>query len=156
MTKREIIEYMDNHARRCWRLLERIPEDRWDWRPIDSLMTLGDVANHMAFLLDIESQMFVKGLTSDEYTKKLEAMKRKTKAELLDKARESHNRVMKFYAKMSEEDFETETFVTPSGHTMSYKGGILAELEHLAHHRTQLYLYLRILGVDVGACDVWE
>jgi uncharacterized damage-inducible protein DinB len=63
---------------------------------------------------------------------------------------------MKFYAKMTEEDFETETFVTPSGNTMTFKGGVLAELEHLAHHRTQLYMYLRILGVDVGACDVWE
>jgi len=155
MTKRELVEYMDNRVRRCWRLLDKIPEDKWDWRPAEKMMTLGEVANHVATMLDIETAIFEGKLTQEGYAERVKAMEKNNKQDLIAASRECHTRAMKFYQAMSEEDFETETFTTPAGTTMTYKGGVLAELEHYTHHRSQLYLYLGLLGVELEPCDIW-
>jgi len=156
MTKRELVEYLDNRVRKCRYLLEKIPEDKWNWKPADNLMMLGDLSNHLATLLDVESAIFESRLTSETYAAKVEAMRKDNRADLLYMARECHIRAMKFYAAMSEEDFETEAFTTPAGTTMSFKGGLLAELEHFTHHRSQLWTYLCQLGVPVDPCDLWN
>jgi len=119
------------------------------------MMSLGELANHVATMLDIESGMFKDGLTKESYAEKFSKLQTNDKAGLLVLARECQARTMKFYATMSEEDFETEAFVTPAGTTMSYKGGVLAELEHFAHHRSQLYTYLLMLNVQLEPCDMW-
>jgi uncharacterized damage-inducible protein DinB len=155
MTKRELLEYVDNRVRNCLYLLEKMPEDKWHWQPAEHMMSLGELANHVATMLDIESGMFSGGLNKQSYDKRLGELRKSDKSALLALARECHARAMKFYAGMSEEDFETETFVTPAGTTMSYKGGVLAELEHFAHHRSQLYTYLQLLNVKIDPCDMW-
>jgi len=155
MTKRELLEYMDNRVRNCAYLMEKIPADKWNWKPADHIMSLGELANHVATMLDIESGMFKNGLTKESYAEKFSKLQTNDKAGLLVLARECHARTMKFYAAMSEEDFETEAFVTPAGTTMSFKGGVLAELEHFAHHRSQLYTYLLMLNVQLEPCDMW-
>ena len=156
MTKRELMEYLDNRVRKCRYLLEKIPEGKWHWRPAENLMTLGDLANHVAMLLDVESAIFEGALTKESYAAKVHAMRKDNKPGLLNMARECHARAMKFYGAMSEEDFETEVFTTPAGTTMSYKGGLLAELEHFTHHRSQLWTYLCQLGVPIEPCDLWN
>jgi uncharacterized damage-inducible protein DinB len=155
MTKRELLEYLDNRVRHCAYLMEKIPEDKWNWKPADHMLSLGELANHVATMLDIESGMFAGGLTRESYAEKLRSMQKEDKAGLLAMARECHARAMKFYGSMSEEDFETEAFITPAGTTMSYKGGVLAELEHFAHHRSQLFTYLQFLKVELDPCDMW-
>jgi uncharacterized damage-inducible protein DinB len=156
MTKRELVEYLDNRVRKCWYLLDKVPEDRWNWRPAEGLMTLGELANHVATLLDIESAMFAGGLTKESYAARVQAMRKDNKQALVTMARECHARAMKFFSTMSEEDFETDAFTTPAGTTMSFKGGVLAELEHFTHHRSQLWVYLNQLGVKIDPCDLWN
>ena len=155
MTKRELVEYMDNRVRKCWYLLEQIPEGKWNWRPAENMITLGELANHMTTLLDIESGMFAGNLTKEVYEEKVRSATKDDKQGLIAAAREHHARAMRFYAEMPEEDFETAAFTTPAGTTMSYKGGVLAELEHWAHHRSQLFLYLGLLGVTIEPCELW-
>ncbi len=156
MTKRELVEYMDNRVRNCWKILDAIPEDKWDWRPVEHMMALGELANHLITLLDIESEIFSGNLTPESYEEKVKARTVADKTSLIAASREYHTRAMKFYQGMTEDDFETGTFTTPFGTTMSYKGGVLAQLEHFAHHRTQLWCYLNILGEEVDRCDLWK
>jgi uncharacterized damage-inducible protein DinB len=46
----ELLQELDQEAPATRRLLERVPADRYDWRPHERSMTLGALANHLASL----------------------------------------------------------------------------------------------------------
>ncbi len=49
-TIEELVQELEQEAQTTRRVLERVPDDRLDWRPHDKSLTLGQLAMHVATL----------------------------------------------------------------------------------------------------------
>ena len=50
LTREDILQELDNEAATTRRVLERVPEDKLDWRPHEKSFSLGQLAMHIASL----------------------------------------------------------------------------------------------------------
>lgn len=132
------------------RMLERVPEDRMDWAPHDKSMTLGRLASHLAELPRLATLVatlpeFAFDPTSFQPVTlgsraELLAMFDETSAamrqgiESLDWDQIDHRWVMRFGDRVLVDE--------PRGTVLRSLG-----LSHMAHHRAQLGVYLRLLDV---------
>jgi len=134
------------------KLLERVPEDKWDWTPHEKSMKLGRLACHVAELTQFatsiaksDSMDFAKG----EYIV-IDAAGRAQLLEAFDQAAAGARAAI---AGSSDEDLMKPWSLLMNGKplmTMS-KAGVLrtAMLNHLIHHRGQLSVYLRLTNTPV-------
>lgn len=134
------------------RVLERVPDGQNDWRPHDKSMSLGRLATHLAEL----PQLPLTVLTTDE----LDWGKIPYDPKVLETTAERlaifDERAAKMQEALAEADWETmeKTWTMRQGDTIflqSQKGVVIrsAGVNHMAHHRAQLGVYLRLLGVAV-------
>jgi uncharacterized damage-inducible protein DinB len=134
------------------RLLERVPDRKFDWKPHEKSGTLGWLAGHVAIMpmwaivtlttdgLDVEgpNPEMPKMTTRDELLKVFDENLTKARAILEDVTAETLSGKWTFRAG------ERVIFSEP-------RAGVLRGfvMNHLIHHRAQLSVYLRLLDVPV-------
>lgn len=66
----------------------------------------------------------------------------------------NHKESLKLLEPVSESDLLTKTVKAPfmEGTIMKM---LMTSLDHLHHHRTQLFLYLKLLNLDVNTMTIW-
>lgn len=143
---------LDEELAATRRLLERFPSEHADWRPHERSMTLGRLANHVAELPSFGRIMAGTpefDLASTPYT----PTTARTAAELLEvfdtRAAELRDVVASLDA-----DALAATWRLRSGEMVFASGPralLLRRLfvSHTAHHRGQLTVYYRLLGVPL-------
>jgi len=131
------------------RMLERVPAQRFDWKPHGKSKSLGELATHVAeiprFGLRIQSDEFVAGSEKPPSIT--------TSPELLarfdDNVRASRDSI----AAMPDEALEREFTVTRNGRPFFTlkKRSLLRRvlLNHMIHHRGQLSVYLRLNDIPL-------
>ncbi|MGH7605142.1 MAG: DinB family protein [Gemmatimonadaceae bacterium] len=133
------------------RILERVPNGKDDWRPHEKSMPLGTLANHVAQLPGLGILM----LTTDAF----DASKRGPQPKPADAA----ERVKMFDGVSSEflkylEGLDWDRAMSPWKFSFGDRVFVNAPrakvirnmvVTHLAHHRAQLGVYLRLLGVPI-------
>jgi len=146
---------MDIEVQATRTLLERIPEDKWDWKPHEKSMNLSRLATHVAEIASWSGVM----LKADELDFLSPEMQDWTPRELqsveeilavLDGAAAGCRDDL---AATSDEAFEApwtmragdQVFMTEPRY-MVFRRQVL---NHLVHHRGQLEVYYRILGVPL-------
>ena len=136
------------------RLLERVPEDRWDWKPHEKSMTLQRLSGHLAEIYGWAEQT----LGADELdfaAGNYETFLPQTREQLLG----AHDRAMETFRKhaqgMSDEKLMAtwtlrngDTVLMQQPRVVAVRGFML---NHAIHHRGQLSVYLRQLGVALPA-----
>lgn len=134
------------------KLLERVPEDKWDWAPHEKSMKLGRLACHVAestqFATSIaksDSMDFAKG----EYVV-IDVANRQQLLDAFDKGASSARAAI---AGSSDESLAKSWSLMMDGKpivTMP-KAGVLRTvmMNHLIHHRGQLSVYLRLTDTPV-------
>ena len=141
-----------NEAATTRKLLERVPEDRLNWKPHEKSMTLGRLAGHVAEL----PVMITSALTQDELdfaTRKIEPFVPKSKAELLSTLDAKVAEALDLL--VSQGDYQMGTkwrlrnadrifLELPRAAVIRTMG-----LNHMIHHRGQLSVYLRLLDVPL-------
>jgi len=123
------------------RILERVPEDRFDWAPHNKSATLGKLANHVATL-----PMFVAVIVHGHGKRPAEAKSKDELLRLLD-ANIASGRTA-----LAEVTDEYLLAVVPVGRGVTMQRAAMLRtrvLSHLIHHRAQLTVYLRLLEVAV-------
>ncbi len=138
------IDYFEKVRARTLRVVRCIPPEKIDWTYREGKFTLGDLVRHMAAT---ERYMFaenVKGRQSlypghgaelaDGYDRVLAFMGR------------AHEEAMEIFRSLSEEDLRGKC-TTPGGTSITIWKWLRAMVEHEAHHRGQIYLYLSMLEV---------
>jgi uncharacterized damage-inducible protein DinB len=124
------------------KILQRVPEDRFTWKPSEKSMTLGRLANHVAALPVGASVAITKqGSRPAEVA---------TTAELLEFFDQRVETARQAFASLTDEQLGGEILVAPTI-TKPLWAAIRGRgfMNHLIHHRGQLSVYLRLLNVPV-------
>jgi uncharacterized damage-inducible protein DinB len=143
---------LEQEAKTTRRLLERVPEASFGWKPHEKSMTLGQLAGHVAQL----PTLIVPALTQDEFdfaTSGFKPFSPQSTAELV----EQHDANIKAAAealrgavdermgeKWALKSGDHVLFELPRALVVRFVG-----LNHVVHHRGQLSVYLRLLDVPL-------
>jgi uncharacterized damage-inducible protein DinB len=143
---------LDSEFKITRRVLERVPDGKDDWRPHEKSMTLGGLATHVAQL----PWFGVMIATRDE----MDVMKDrppapviKTNADRLKLFEEASSNLRATLEKMTWDDAaKVWTFRMGDKVLIQSTRGVLIRamvLTHTTHHRAQLGVFLRLLGIPI-------
>jgi uncharacterized damage-inducible protein DinB len=139
-------------AKATRRILERVPEGSFDWKPHEKSMSLGRLAGHVAEL----PSLIAPALTQPELnfaTGQYQPFNPTSTAELLEKFDRNIETAAGLLGQQSDESLKDEWRLA-SGDQTFFKGPRAAAVRalafsHIVHHRGQLSVYLRLLDVPV-------
>jgi len=150
LTDRLLAE-LESEAAITRRVLERVPEGKGDWKPHEKSMPMGRLASLVANMPGWIAMM----LTQDEFDiaagPPLAPVK--TNQDLLAAFDANVARSKDALKKTNDAHLETKWRMLARGHVVSessrYENLRTGVLNHLAHHRGQLTVYLRLNNVPV-------
>jgi uncharacterized damage-inducible protein DinB len=139
-------------------IAEEIPEDKYSYRPADGTKTVGEMLTHIALagrfqeqVNLIEKRSSMAGFDFFKYRDAVmaEAAKPRTKSEIIALLKEEGEKYASAVERLSDE-FLGETVTMPPGGTPPSRTRfdmLLSVKEHEMHHRAQLMLIERMLGI---------
>jgi uncharacterized damage-inducible protein DinB len=134
------------------RVLERVPDARFDWKPHEKSMSMGRLAGLVASMPGWIAMM----LTQDQFDVTAPGNRppeMKTSRDLVAELNASAARARDALKKANDAHLETTWRMLARGHVVSeqprYDAIRTGVLNHLAHHRGQLTVYLRLNDVPV-------
>jgi uncharacterized damage-inducible protein DinB len=146
------IAEMEQEAAITRRCLERVPEEKFDWKPHEKSMALGQLASHIAEMFSWTKSTMESDVL-DFATADYKPFQPKSNAELLEFFDKNVADAIETLRNASDEDFmkpwtlkngERTYFTLPK--TAIVRGFVLS---HVIHHRGQLSVYLRLNDVAV-------
>jgi uncharacterized damage-inducible protein DinB len=147
---------LDREEAASRKAVERVPDGRNDWKPHEKSMELGRLASlaasmpgWVALMID-RDELKLDDPESEKFRTKADA----SKAELLKMLEESAAKARKAVKNTTEEHLMKHWRLLLGGQVLSDQPRhvtITDTFSHLAHHRGQLTVYLRLLGASVPA-----
>jgi uncharacterized damage-inducible protein DinB len=140
---------LEQEAATTRKVLERVPADKFGWKPHEKSFSLGDLAHHLATIPGGIAQM-----VSDSFA--IENMQKKepcAPSELLSTLDDSLAKAKEILGAFDDAKLMENWSVTKGGETIMEMPRIAAVrailLNHWYHHRGQMTVYLRLLDVPV-------
>ena len=143
----------DHEMQSTRRILERVPDEHFDWRPHAKSGTLGQLASHVASVIGLQNavlradhlDILAAGARPDPATNNAELLA------LFDRTVAS---VRESIAAVSDEATWFKTWAFRRGEQTMFEMPKIAAfrsmgINHVVHHRGQLSVYLRLLDVPV-------
>jgi uncharacterized damage-inducible protein DinB len=137
-------------------IAEEIPEDKYDFVAAPGTRSVSSLLRHIAFATMIQDDMHrekrvttLKGYNFGEIIARCEAEEKKprTKAEIVSLLKDTGERFAAWLQSLTPE-FLAETFVDPMGQNPRTRfESLLGAKEHEMHHRGQLMLVERMIGI---------
>jgi uncharacterized damage-inducible protein DinB len=115
-------------------LADAFPEEKYNWKPVDTSRTIGEVLRHVAFWNQFVADS-ARGKKADDSANELPAAKYATKARIIDALRQTAADV----ASVLKED---HAVLDPQTAEL-----VVTFLEHTSEHYGQLAVYARLNGV---------
>jgi uncharacterized damage-inducible protein DinB len=151
------LEQLESEAAMTRKAIERVPEGRNDWKPHEKSMALGYLAGlvatmpgWVAFTIESDELNFDKPSSAEFKAKAIE-----TRAELLKVLEENVAKGRRALESTTEEHLMKPWRFIAGGRVVSETPRHVtlrdAVFSHLAHHRGQLSVYLRLNGASVPA-----
>ncbi len=145
-----LLTEFDQEMSNTRKTLERVPGDKWDWKPHEKSGTLGWMAAHIATLPNFAERAIE---TNELEIAGSERPKVNNISELLPMFAKQRELARAAIARVSDEQLR-ETW------TLKWNGNVLFALprynvlrtmcfNHIIHHRAQLTMYLRTLNVPL-------
>lgn len=148
-----LIADFNHEANNTRKVLEAVPEDRLDWQPHEKSMSLGQLASHIA-----ESPSWVHSMMEPELDfaaagGDYQPFVASNRAELLDTFDQNVDGFVKTLSGR-DDDFLSAKWTMRQGEkvlmSLPRQAAIRSTaVHHIIHHRGQLTVYLRLLGVAV-------
>lgn len=138
------LEYFERVRARTRRVVELIPRDRLEWSPLPDAFSFGDLVRHLGAA---ERHMFA------ENARGLPSRYPGHRRELADGYDETmgyfermHAEALDIFRSLAEDDLMRRC-ETPGGASIPVWKWLRSMAEHEIHHRGQIYLMLRMIGV---------
>jgi uncharacterized damage-inducible protein DinB len=138
------LDYFDKIHHRTMRVARCIPPGKLDWTYREGQFTLGDLVRHIA---TINRYMYAETV-SGRPSRYAGCGKDLANGydEVLEFAERLNRESVEIFAQLTPEDLNRKC-TTPDGAPITTWKWLRAMVEHEAHHRGQIYLYLSMLGV---------
>ncbi|MCX2477808.1 DinB family protein [Pedobacter sp. MC2016-15] len=150
-TPKEFLKELTDESVVTFKMLERVPEDKYDWRPHEKSMTMKQLAGHIAELPSWVSMAF----NSDELDFQAGTYQPpviNSNQDLLALFNESLAGAKEQLQAATEASL-SPTWLLKSGEEVLMsltKGGLIRHaLSQTIHHRAQLGVYLRLLDIPI-------
>jgi uncharacterized damage-inducible protein DinB len=147
---------LDSEVDRSRRALEQAPEGKYDWKPHEKSMIFGYLANMVATIptwIAMEVNQEELDVAPAEGSK-MEQKKMDTSAELLEALEKAAADARSALEKTTEEHLLTSWRLLARGQVvMELPRYVFIQdtINHWAHHRGQMTVYLRLMGAKVPA-----
>lgn len=151
MLNQPLTEELKQESASTKKMLQRIPEDQFGWKPHQKSRTLGQLASHVADLpaflnsiLTLDVLDFAKGDYKPYDTK--------TQGELMNLFQEKLDEVLETLQNTSDEQMQAGFTIRNGDYIIATLPRIIAvrsAINHIVHHRGQLSVYLRLLDIPV-------
>jgi uncharacterized damage-inducible protein DinB len=149
----DLLQELEQEAQTTRRVLERVPEDRLDWRPHDKSMTLGQLAMHVATLPRAIAELSTQA--AFDINTKIPRPSATGVAELVAAHDQSVARARTLLGGMGDAALASPWKMVSGDQEVAAmpRGALLRSilLNHWYHHRGQLTVYLRQTGAPVPA-----
>ena len=138
-------DYWEKVRQRTLRVIACIPPDKFDWRYAEDKFSFADIIRHLA---TIERYMYAENV-------QLKPSRYPGHGPDLAEGRENvlaffdrmHQESVAIFSRLSAEDLQKKC-VTPGGAPITVWKWLRAMVEHEVHHRSQIYVYLGMLGIQ--------
>src|SRR5262252_5629139 len=139
------LEYYEKIRQRTLKVIERIPPDRIDWTYKEGKFTFADLIRHIA---SIERYMYAENaqLKPSRYPGHGRELADGVE-NVMAFFNHLHQESIAIFSKLSAEDLQKKC-VTPGGTPITVWKWLRAMVEHEIHHRSQIYVYLGMLGIQ--------
>lgn len=147
-----LIEEIEQEAINTKKMLERVPAEKFDWRPHQKSMTLKQLAVHIANLSKRPVQVITTKYLdlADSSIKKPEI---NNTTDLIKEFEEGTSQSIDALKSVSDDDLNVNWIMRRGEHIIINMPKAAAirnmGLSHLYHHRAQLGVYLRLLDIPV-------
>lgn len=135
-------------------LLDRVPEDKPDFKPHEKSMPLGRLASHVAQLPEFGTTI-IESPGLDFSTGKMKPLVMESREQLLASFDDIVNKTREAIAGATDEHWQQMWKLSFEGKTIAEEPRFLMYrnmfLNHLVHHRAQLGVYLRLNGIPLPA-----
>lgn len=145
------LQEIENEAKTTRRVLERVPEDKYSWKPHPKSMSLGQLALHLA-----QSAGYADWVCTDvfEFTPDMGNLKEPAnRAELLKALDDAVAKAKQALPKVGDAGLATMWKAVAGPNTVMEMPKVavvrVVACNHTYHHRGQLSVYLRLLDVPV-------
>lgn len=142
----QFIGYFDSIRRRTLTYARTIPPDQIDWRPKAGELTCGDIIRHLA----AAELMFVGAAVEGtwRYAGHERDDEHMNLADTLNSLEASHTTAMKTLTTLNDADLIQPRPSLTGGQPIKAWRLLMAMVEHEIHHRSQLAVYLSLLGIE--------
>ena len=149
-------EELDREVERSRKALEQVPDGKYQWKPHEKSMIFGYLADMVATIptwisMEIERDELDIAPPEGQGTKQAQ---KETKAELLKALDEAAAGARSALEKTTDEHLNTGWKLLAGGQVVwepSRQEAIQDTINHWAHHRGQMTVYLRLMGAKVPA-----
>lgn len=147
-----LINELKHESNGTRKILERIPEEQWDWQPHEKSMKLGKLVNHIVELTNWVP-LIITQTEFDIATTTFNRAKATNKKELLELFEQSLAQAIQHLEATTEEALQVKWLFRRGEFVVVNmpRKIVLRQLtmNHIVHHRGQLSVYLRLLNVPV-------
>jgi uncharacterized damage-inducible protein DinB len=150
-----LLPEFDNEVATTRKCLERVPEDKFDWKPHDKSMTFGSLASHIAEMVSWTSST----IESDSFDMSppdgpaYETFVAETQKELLETFDKNAAAARAAIAGAGDAEYVKPWSLLAGGNALFTMPKIAVirtfVLNHVIHHRGQLSVYLRLNDIPV-------
>ena len=149
-------EELDREVERSRKALEQVPDGQYQWKPHERSMVFGYLADMVATMptwvaMEIDRDELDIAPAEGQSTKKAP---KETSADLVKALDEAAAEARTALEKTTDEHLETDWTLLARGNVVwqaSRKEVIQDTINHWAHHRGQMTVYLRLMGAKVPA-----
>jgi uncharacterized damage-inducible protein DinB len=141
---REFLDYYEKVRQRSLKVIACIPPEKFDWRYAEGKFSFADIIRHLAA---IERYMWAENaqLKPSRYAGHGRELA-DGPANVLAFFDRMHRESMEIFGGLSDDDLQKKC-ITPGGAPITVWKWLRAMAEHEVHHRSQIYVYLGMLGI---------
>jgi uncharacterized damage-inducible protein DinB len=125
------------------KVIKTAPGEKFDWRPVESVMTLGELLGH---LVDGEHFLVTAALTGAGERSPHDLKSCHTADQIVEIFDAQHRGLVEQVSQLDDDQLHEE--IELFGRRLKRTTLLWGATEHEIHHRGQLFVYLRILGLE--------
>ena len=139
----------------CCRLIELLRKEHKDWQPQEGMRTLTELCNHLSQIPAVDLRI-IKGDSEQEVCAREKELWRDNPGGWCEVMHEGTRDMIRYMEHLSFDDFENGSGMAYFGRTQTNAKWLLETINHVYHHRAQLFMYMKLNNYEVSTKDLYS